>query len=418
MMLYVTMIVLALALFFLGLQLIWAWRFAACYPAKEPADTEGDDWPRAAVVLSVRGADPSLVECLRMLMQQDYVDYEIHLVIDSEHDPAWEMLRPLLAEDGAERVFVRLLRTKHETCSLKVSALAQAIGTLDESIGVVALIDADVIPYVGWLRDLVRPLRDPRVGASTGVRWYLPDNAALGSMVRCLWNAAASSQMFAFRIPWGGSLAFQADLFRDTELLDQWKRSFCEDTVSYGVLRRLGLGVRLVPAATMVNAEYIGLKDCFSFIRRQLLTVRLHHPHWPWVRAIGVGSGVTTLLLLCVLAAAMVQGDWLCAGFMAGVLAVFTGFLCGAMAWVNASLRTMARKRGEALPCTSWMLVLAGPLAQAYYLAALVSVSFLRSVNWRGITYELYGPKTRVRLTKYKPYNPEVGRADRTASVV
>src|SRR5580700_9528897 len=146
MMLYLAMIVLVLALFFLGLQLVWAWRFAACYPAKEPADADSEDWPRAAVVLSVRGADPSLVECLRRLMQQDYPDYEVHLVIDSEDDPAWEMLRPLLADNRAEHVFVRLLRTKHETCSLKVSALAQAIGTLDESIGVVALIDADVIP--------------------------------------------------------------------------------------------------------------------------------------------------------------------------------------------------------------------------------------------------------------------------------
>jgi hypothetical protein len=90
---------------------------------------------------------------------------------------------------------------------------------------------------------------------TTGVRWYLPRTTDWGSLVRCLWNAAACTQVFAFHIPWGGPMAFQAELFRDTDLLHHWKRCFCEDTVSYGVLRRLGLRLGFVPAATMVNPE-------------------------------------------------------------------------------------------------------------------------------------------------------------------
>src|SRR5258708_34808161 len=113
------------------------------------------------------------------------------------------MLRLLPDEAGAARVTARVLETKYETCSLKVSALSQAIGELDAAVRVVALIDADVIPYAHWLRDLVRPLRDANVGATTGLRWYLPESADWGSLVRCLWNAAACTQMLAFDIPWG-----------------------------------------------------------------------------------------------------------------------------------------------------------------------------------------------------------------------
>jgi len=417
MMFYPAMIALGLALLFLGLQIVWAWRLAACYPPKEKSDPPDVDWPRAAVVLAVRGADPSLAECLRRLLDQDYPDYEVHLIIDSELDPAWELLRPLLADEAAARVHVRLLATKHDTCSLKVSALAQAIGGLDASVGVVALIDADVIPYAHWLRDLVRPLRDPLLGATTGVRWYLPESADWGSLARCVWNAAACTQMLAFRIPWGGSMAFRAELFRETNLLEKWKRSFCEDTVSYGLLRRHGLGVGFVPAATMVNPERIGLKSCFTFIRRQLLTVRLHHPRWPLVRAVGVGSGVTLLTLVAVLTAAVLVGDWFSAGLMAAVVGTFALGLAGAMSWIDNCLRSMARTRGDHLPGSSWKLALAGPLAQVLYLAALVSVSFIRKVDWRGITYELDGP-TPVRLTAYHPYQPNPVDADRTASVV
>ncbi len=415
---YLAIIALSLALLFLGLQVFWACRFAACYPPPPSSDPTDAEWPRVAVVLSVRGADPSLVACLRQLLRQNYSDYEIHLVIDSEDDPAWELLRPLLAAGGAVPIHVRLLDTKFETCSLKVSALAQAIGGLEGSVRVVALVDADVIPYADWLRDLVRPLREPRVGAATGVRWYLPETSYWGSLVRCLWNSAACTQMLAFRIPWGGSLAFRAELFRASDLLDQWKRSFCEDTVSYGVLRRLGLRVAFVPAATMVNSEHIALKHCFFFIRRQLLTVRLHHPRWPFVLAAGLGAGLALAALVGVLVAAAALGDFVSAGLMMGALAAYAASLAAALWWIDRSLRAMAHQRGEHLPAaSSWKLALAGPLTQAVYLAALVSVSFLRRVAWRGITYELYG-RTPVHLTRYLPYRLEATRADQSASVI
>jgi cellulose synthase/poly-beta-1,6-N-acetylglucosamine synthase-like glycosyltransferase len=417
MMLYPAMIALGLAVVFLGMQVVWAWRLAVCYPPKQALANPGAQLPRVAVVLSVRGADPSLVECLRCLLRQDYPHYEVHIIVDSDSDPAWDLLRPLLDDEAPVDVQVRVLETKHETCSLKVSALAQAIQQLGPSVEVVALIDADVIPYAGWLRDLVGPFSDKKIGATTGVRWYMPDTGGWGSQVRCVWNAAASTQMFAFRIPWGGSMAFRARLFWDTELLTLWKRSFCEDTVSYGILRRLGLGVAFVPAATMVNPESISLRNCFSFIRRQMLTVRLHHPHWQWVRLVGLGSVLTLLMLLAVCGASVAGRDFLSAGLMAIALGMYCVGLASAMAWIDVALRSVARNRGDAIPAFSWKLALAGPLAQGIYLAALVSVSFLRKVDWRGITYELYG-RTPVRLTRYQPFHAEPMLTDRAESVV
>jgi cellulose synthase/poly-beta-1,6-N-acetylglucosamine synthase-like glycosyltransferase len=104
MMLYLAIIAVALALVFLGPQIVWAWRLAACYPPTETSGASDRELPRAAVVLSVRGADPSLVDCLQRLLCQDYADYELHVVIDSEHDPAWELVQPHLEEESAARV--------------------------------------------------------------------------------------------------------------------------------------------------------------------------------------------------------------------------------------------------------------------------------------------------------------------------
>jgi glycosyltransferase involved in cell wall biosynthesis len=412
-----TLIAIGLALVFLGLQVVWAWRLAACYPPKKTLEASKEKLPRAAVILSIRGADPSLVDCIRCLLRQDYPDYEVHIVIDNVHDAAWDLLRPLLDEETKVRVHLGVLETKHATCSLKVSAIAQAIGELNASVQVVALIDADVIPYKDWLRDLVLPLRDPRIGATTGIRWYQPESADWGSLIRCLWNAAACAQMLAFHIPWGGSMAFRAHLFRDTDLLEEWKRCFCEDTISYSVLRRLGFQVCVVPKATMVNPERIALKDCFSFIRRQLLTVRLHHPRWPQVWTAGIGAGLTLLLLFGIFAASAATGDFYCAGLVAGTIASFVAGLASAMLWIKASLRLTAHERGVTVAGFSWKLMLAAPLTQIMYLAALLSASFLRKVDWRGIRYELYGPTT-VRLTQYQPYHPDIASPKRAASLV
>jgi cellulose synthase/poly-beta-1,6-N-acetylglucosamine synthase-like glycosyltransferase len=61
---------------------------------------------------------------------------------------------------------------------------------------VLAVIDADAVPHRWWLRDLVAPLSDPRVGVATGNRWYMPEHANWGSLVRYLWNVGAVVQVW------------------------------------------------------------------------------------------------------------------------------------------------------------------------------------------------------------------------------
>src|SRR5439155_14285106 len=290
----------------LAWQLIWGWRFVRQFPPQSPQAVNDDELPRVLVVLSVRGADPSLAGCLRGLLNQDYPHYDVRIIVDSLEDPAWNLVHEILGHDPGPSIQVSPLQARRETCSLKTSALLQAIGTLDESCQVVALIDADVIPRRSWLRDLVLPLTNPKVGAATGIRWFMPSTATWGSLVRYLWNAAASVQMYALHIPWGGSLALRADVLRRSDLLQKWAVSLWEDTASYRTIRELDLQLQFVPAATMVNRETTDLKSCFRFIRRQMLNVRLYHDGWPTILAHGIGTALAmaVALSLCVVAAA------------------------------------------------------------------------------------------------------------------
>ena len=110
-----------------------------------------------------------------------------------------------------------MLTQRLETCSLKSSALLQAVRGLPADIEVVAVVDADVVAPVWWLRELVRPFADPQVVMSGGLRWFLPEQTNCGSGIRRIWGAAASAQMYSLNIPRGGTLC----LFNTSEPDDE-----------------------------------------------------------------------------------------------------------------------------------------------------------------------------------------------------
>ena len=169
-------------LFMALLQAIFAGCFAALLRRGKPA-VGGEKLPRAAVLLSLRGADPQLAQGLRCLLRQDYPNYELHVVVDRRDDPAWQIVQNAADNHTRVPIHVAELREPLPTCSLKCSALVQMVSELDESCEVVALADADVLAHPCWLRELVAPLGDPDVSwprmaivgscriTATGVRW-------------------------------------------------------------------------------------------------------------------------------------------------------------------------------------------------------------------------------------------------------
>lgn len=400
----------------LAWQFIWGWRFVRQFPPRNPQIVNEAELPRVGVVLAVRGADPSLAGCLRGLLNQDYPHYEVRIIVDNLEDPAWNLVHEILGQDPGPSVQVRPLQTRRETCSLKTSALLQAIGTLEESCHIVALIDADVIPHRSWLRDLVLPLTHPRVGATTGIRWFRPEAPTWGSLVRYLWNAGASVQMYALHIPWGGSLALRTDVLRRSDLLQKWAVSLWEDTACYRSLRELGLKLEFVPAATMVNRESTDLKSSFRFIRRQLLNVRLYHAGWPAILTQGVTLMLTLAAMLALSILALIAGKDIVAALLIGGLAAYWAAMGLVLGWVERHLCCIWGRRGKEAASHSWKTLCAIPLAHLVHFACLVSASLLAKVSWRGITYDVKGPWA-VRMRKYRPYRTRQS-ANQGASVV
>ena len=86
-----------------------------------------EELPKTAVILCLRGADPFLPNCIEALLNQDYPEYDLKLIVDSPQDPAWQIVNDTINEQGASNVQVSPLRIIRHNCSLKCSSLLQAV---------------------------------------------------------------------------------------------------------------------------------------------------------------------------------------------------------------------------------------------------------------------------------------------------
>ncbi|MDO8678901.1 MAG: glycosyltransferase family 2 protein [Acidobacteriota bacterium] len=404
------LVVFVVLAFFLLLPIYWDWRLIrvlwhhSVRPIVLPTYL-----PRATALLSLRGADPSLIDCLSGLLNQDYPQYAVCIIVDSAADPAWEEVQRILARGHPANVQVRVavLAEHRETCSLKLSGTLQAIAGLDEQIEVLALIDADVIPARNWLRSLVEPLHDPCVGATTSFPWYAPTDTSWGTLVRYVWMAAAVTQMFSFRIAWAGSLAFHARVFRHPRALERWSHSFSEDTGTFGLVRELGLALRFVPEVMAVNPESIDLRSCYTFIRRQLFVTRFQHVWWTPLWMLNVGIIAAFLGACGLLAAGLWAEDWTWVIGAASLLGAYSLAWLLALLGADKCIRRIVRRQRADVPAfpLSWKCLLAGPLTLGMHFGCLIAALRLKEIAWRGIRYDIYGPH-QLRMLGYQPYRP------------
>lgn len=242
-------------------------------------------------------------------------------------DIAKEVLRSLDNDQAIEHHF-HVLLAPLPNCSLKCSSLIHAISQLHSDVSVVASLDADAVVSPNWLETLIAPPENPDVGISSGNRWFqIPATQKAGSAVRAVWNAAAVVQMYLYQIPWCGSLASRRDVINDCDLLDRWSNAFCEDTLLAQAVKELGLVVARPIEVVVVNEESTSCYSEFRWIRRQLLTVRLHHSRWPLVLLHGLSVGLPIVCLLVI--------AW---GLFGGRATKANRIFCGVLSYIDQSL--------------------------------------------------------------------------------
>lgn len=386
-------------------QVKWANDFVRLY-GKRTARPEQVEFPHVGVILSLRGADPFLEDSLRGLMSLEYPSHEIRIIIDSQADPALEVVDRIRNELNAANVQVEFLDLCQETSSLKNAALVQGMHGCSSQCEVFAWLDSDTVPHVNWLKDLVAPLGDDSIGVACGIRWYTPPSNTIPNYVRHIWNSGAVVQMVAFGIGWGGAFAIRKAIVQKLDLQEKWGRALVEDTLASNEVLLDGKRIAFVAECTMANPESTSLKSCLSFLTRQLQAVRYYHRAWRTVLWFGLFSGGVLLVNLSFILYGLFCDDLLSAALCGGGVATF-GVVTGGLT-LRSERRVNALIGERAVGDYSFflMIILAAPTTQIIHLIALVRACAFRCATWRGIRYQIHSG-LNIKRTNYVPYLSE-----------
>ena len=229
----------------------------------EPDPDEAPYQPPATLILPVKGLDHELAANLCSLTEQDYPDYELIVVARSEQDPAVGTVRMTLAEK-ARLVFSG---PPPEDTGEKVHNLLAAVEAVRPESEVLAFADSDGQVRPEWLRNLIQPLCDEGVGATTGFRWHFPEDGGFWPLMRSAWDATIVGRLGENErrnFAWGGAMALRRATFKAARVAEYWPGAVSDDYRLAQALNDRGLGVHFVPRAMVATGGACGRASSYA----------------------------------------------------------------------------------------------------------------------------------------------------------
>jgi ceramide glucosyltransferase len=155
--------ILAIAVFPFAYYLI-ALFSAARFFRRADVPPSSDFLPPISNLKPIRGVDPDAYENFASLCRQDYPDYELLFCVSSSDDPVVPILEQL-ARDFPVRQIRIIFGSGRSGSNDKVAKLARLVAESRHEFLVIN--DSDVRVGPDYLRTVIAPLRDPKIGAVT-----------------------------------------------------------------------------------------------------------------------------------------------------------------------------------------------------------------------------------------------------------
>lgn len=374
------------------------------YFKKELARPAPDFTPPVSIIAPCRGLDPDLEENLTALFQQDFPAYEVIFVVDDETDAAVSIIKRLIrrtdaappsGEAGEKKVTAKLIVAgKSIDSSQKVHNLRQAVLATVQNSEIFVFVDSDAKPSENWLKNLIAPLKDEKIGCSTGYRWYISKRRNFASELRSVWNASIASFLgtnMRSNFCWGGSTAVRRETFARLNIREKWRGTLSDDFTVTRAMQEAHLPIYFVPQALTASIEDCTLKELLEFTTRQMKITRVYAPHL-WKQSF-IGSFLFNLVFIWgILIIAFCSIGELSFWLALGTLLLVSAFSIG-KAWLRLMAVKMVLKdyAGE-IKKQFWAQNALWILAPALFFYNGLCAWTSRKIVWRGIKYELISP--------------------------
>lgn len=387
---------LALLQLLMGAYLIWHALQWLGYVRRRLQTDPGFYAPKVALLCPCKGIEPGLERNLVSLTEFERQNYEIFFILASGTDAARSIIERV-AKNSRMKAHV-VIAGPPNGCSEKVNNLRVAIEQLPPEFEVLAFADSDGRPGRSWLHHLVAPLGDVRIGATTTMRWFIPNRNNLPTALLAAWNAPIVTMLSekGKNFCWGGGTAIRRSTFEQSGVLDEWKNSVSDDYSMTRALERSNHSIVFLPECLTLSYVETDFNGLLEFTNRQILITRVYADK-VWAPAAG------THLLYCL---TLVFGTLLILGDLLSQRPAFHLVTLTFLPLLLSAIRGSIRLIGvtEALPAArsqiagqGWIYVLLTVFIPFLYLANFVNSLITRRIRWRGMTYELISPEqTRI----------------------
>ena len=388
--------VLAISQILLGVYLIWQGLQWLGYVRRRLHTDPGFYAPRVAVLCPCKGIEPGLERNLISLTEFERQNYEIFFILASDKDPARSII-DRVAKNSRVKSHV-VIAGNPVNCGEKVNNLRVAVEQLPEEFEVLVFTDSDGRPGKFWLHHLVAPLGNPTIGATTTMRWFIPNRANFPTALLAAWNAPLVTMLGEQKknFCWGGGTAIRRNIFEQSGVVEEWKNSVSDDYSLTHALERIGRPIVFLPECITLSYVETDFEGLLEFTNRQILITRVY------AERVWRPAAITHLVYcLTILLGAILIMEELLAQRPAFHIMTLT-FLPMLLSVIRGALRLIGVT--EALPAArslitgqAWIYLLLTLFVPFLYVANFVNSLVTRKIRWRGVAYELVSPQqTRV----------------------
>ena len=361
-----------------------------------PLNSSGSSYiPKVTIIVPCKGLDPNFDGNIKALLKQDYPAYRVLFVTATDDDSAYPVLEQIIK--NVSGIPTKLLTAGiTQGRSQKINNQLRALEEVQNDTEVLVFLDSDICPHSKFLSNLVAPIEDPRVGVSTGFRWYLPVKGGFASLLRSTWNGggvvfvADDKTNYA----WGGAMAIRKKVFEKVQVARVWESALTDDFPLTLAVREAGYTANFVPRCLVASHEDCTFSEMLEWTNRQTIISKVYHPKL-W-RRIALAHGIGNIILAL--------GTVLLAGFLIGIttdknilLASILMLSMIPMEMINGlillpAVKKMLPDHRERIQKLTWIYCLLAPLASLLALFNTIYSLFTNRITWRGVTYEMKSP--------------------------
>jgi len=331
--------------------------------------------PTAAIIVPCKGIEHGFSENIEAFLLQHYDAYTLIFVVDSPEDPAYKVLKQILNEKSHAQV---VLTKPILGCSGKIAALLTGLESSGDAT-VLVFADSDMKPDKDWLQNLIVPLQDESIGATTGYRWYFPTNWK--TLLISTWNMAPMVFMFYpnYTFAWGGSTAIRKKVFDTLDIQTKWRTAFSDDLVVTTTVKKAGYTIYLQPQCIMESPAENNIRNFLRWGTRQYTWVRWYYPVF-WIGSFLGFIGVQCVIFIGILL--LLLGTYVPGLLMSSILLfeILYGWL-----GISTLQKTMIYPKERYRSKIGYALMT--PLVFFLIAQNVAASSLKREIQWAGRTY-------------------------------